>query len=99
MWGGSIKINNAVVYANGGGYEYYGGAGIGGGVSSIYGFWQTEFDISIADSEIHVSKGCPYASYIGAGGMRSEQTNYKIIPSAKVTNSHIYDESGNEITQ
>ena len=96
---GSIKINNAVVYANGGGYEYYGGAGIGGGVSSLYGFGQTEFDISIADSEIHVSKGCPYASYIGAGGMRSEQTNYKIIPSAKVTNSHIYDESGNEITQ
>ena len=96
---GSIKINNAVVYANGGGYEYYGGAGIGGGVSSLYSFWQTEFDISIADSEIHVSKGCPYASYIGAGGMRSEQTNYKIIPSAKVTNSHIYDESGNEITQ
>ena len=96
---GSIKINNAVVYANGGGYEYYGGAGIGGGVSSMYGFWQTEFDISIADSEIHVSKGCPYASYIGAGGMRGEQTNYKIIPSAKVTNSHIYDESGNEITQ
>ena len=96
---GSIKINNAVVYANGGGYEYYGGAGISGGVSSLYGFGQTEFDISIADSEIHVSKGCPYASYIGAGGMRSEQTNYKIIPSAKVTNSHIYDESGNEITQ
>ena len=96
---GSIKINNAVVYANGGGYESYGGAGIGGGVSSLYGFWQTEFDISIADSEVYVSKGCPYASYIGAGGMRGEQTNYKIIPSANVTNSHIYDESGNEITQ
>ena len=96
---GTITISNAVVYANGGGYNDYGGAGIGGGVSSLYGFGQTEFDISIADSEIHVSKGCPYASYIGAGGMRSEQTNYKIIPSAKVTNSHIYDESGNEITQ
>ena len=96
---GTITISNAVVYANGGGYNDYGGAGIGGGVSSLYGFGQTEFDISIADSEIHVSKVCPYASYIGAGGMRSEQTNYKIIPSAKVTNSHIYDESGNEITQ
>ena len=96
---GSITISNAVVYANGGGSNDYGGAGIGGGVSSLFGFGQTEFDISIADSEIHVSKGCPYASYIGAGGMRSEQTNYKIIPSAKITNSHIYDESGNEMTQ
>ena len=94
---GSITISNAVVYANGSGYDYYGGAGIGGGVSSMFGFGQTEFDISIADSEIHVSKGCPYASYIGAGGMRGEQTNYKIIPSAKITNSHIYDESNNEI--
>ena len=96
---GTITISNAVVYANGGGSNDSGGAGIGGGVSSLYGFGQKEFDISIADSEIHVSKGCPYASYIGAGGMRSEQTNYKIIPSAKITNSHIYDESGNEITQ
>lgn len=96
---GSIKISNAVVYAHGGGYDDYVGAGIGGGVSSLFGFGQTEFDISIADSEIHVSRGCPYASYIGAGGMRIEQTNYKIIPSAKITNSIIYDESEMEITQ
>ena len=96
---GSIKISNAVVYARSGGYDAYGGAGIGGGVSDLSGIGQTEFDISIADSEIHVSRGCPYASYIGAGGMRSEQTNYKIIPSAKITNSIIYDESGIEIKQ
>ena len=96
---GTIAIRNAVVYANGGGYDAYGGAGIGGGVSSLSGIGQTEFDISIADSEIHVSKGCPYASYIGAGGMSIEQTNYKIISSAKITNSTIYDENGSEITQ
>ena len=96
---GSITISNAVVYANGGGSNDYGGAGIGGGINSLYGYGQTEFDIIIADSEVHVSKGCPYASYIGAGGMRNKPTNYKIIPSAKITNSHIYDESGNEITQ
>ena len=95
----SITISNAVVYANGGGNGDYGGAGIGGGVSEYSGFGQREFDISIVDSEIHVSRGCPYASYIGAGGMRFEQTNYKIIPSAKITNSTIYNESGAVITQ
>ena len=95
----SITISNAVVYANGGGNGDYGGAGIGGGVSEFSGFGQREFDISIVDSEIHVSRGCPYASYIGAGGTRFEQTNYKIIPSAKITNSTIYNESGAVITQ
>lgn len=95
---GSIKISNAVVYAHGGGTAHYGGAAIGGGTDG--GTGQTSFDITISDSEIHVSKGCPYASYIGSGGaINSMQMNYKIIPSAKITNSIIYDESGMEITQ
>ena len=96
---GSIKIDKSVVYVRAGGDRTYGGAGIGGGLSSLSNSGQTEFDISISDSEIYVSKDNPSASYIGAGGTSDKQSNYKIIPSAKIINSIIYDEKGMEITQ
>ncbi len=92
---GSITIRNAVIYAHADGNNYLGGAAIGGGAPS----GQTDFNITISASTIHVSKGSPYASYIGAGGQLVEPVTYKIISTAKITNSVIYDENGEVITQ
>lgn len=97
----SIEISNAVVYAKGGGDGInIGAAAIGGGVDTMSGDRQTSFDeIRITDSEIHATKRCPYASYIGAGGMLFNSAGYDIISTAVITNSIIYNESGAEITR
>lgn len=92
---GSITIRNAVIYAHADGTNECGGAAIGGGAPS----GQTDFNITISASTIHVSKRSPYASYIGAGDLHTESVTYKIIPTAKITNSVIYDENGEVITQ
>lgn len=98
---GSINISNAVVYATGTGNINYGAAAIGGGVNSMnMGNKQTEFNITISDSEVHATKGSSYASYIGmAGDRNTSPANYDIISTAQITNSTIYNESGTEITQ
>ena len=97
----SIEISNAVVYAKGGGDGInIGAAAIGGGVDTMSGDRQTSFDeIRITDSDIHATKRCPYASYIGAGGMLFNSAGYDIISTAVITNSIIYNESGAEITR
>ena len=80
-----------------------GAAAIGSGIDSNAGTTiQREFDITISNSTIYASKGCSYASYIGAGGAGGDLVNptgYTIISTAKITNSTIYNESGAEITQ
>lgn len=98
---GSINISNAVVYATGTGNINYGAAAIGGGVNNMnFGNKQTEFNITISDSEVHATKGSSYASYIGmAGDRNTSPANYDIISTAQITNSTIYNESGTEITQ
>lgn len=98
---GTITISNAVVYAKGGGDGMnIGAAAIGGGIDSNSGNRQTSFDeIRITDSEIHATRGCPYASYIGAGGINFTPAGYDIISTAVITNSVIYNESGTVITQ
>ena len=95
-----IEISNAVVYAQGGGNaNQLGAAAIGGGinVSSFEGM--KLLNIKISDSKIHATRGCPHASYIGAGGVDVAPAGYDIISTAAITDSHVYDESGNEITQ
>ena len=95
---GSITISNAVINANSGGLVNQSGASIGGGTYNAIG--QTSFDITISNSELHLSKDCSYASYIGQGGaMGAMESNYAIISTAKITNSTIHNESGTEITQ
>ena len=94
---GSIDINNAIVTAIGQGSYSMGAAAIGGGQDASHG--QTTFSITISDSEIHATKGSSYASYIGAGGHTVVPAGYNVIPTAKITNSTIYNESGTEITQ
>lgn len=98
---GSINISNAVVYATGTGNINYGAAAIGGGVNNMnFGNKQTEFNITISDSEVHATKDSSYASYIGmAGDRNTSPANYDIISTAQITNSTIYNESGTEITQ
>lgn len=98
---GSINISNAVVYATGTGNINYGAAAIGGGVNNMnFGNKQTEFNITISDSEVHATKGSSYASYIGmAGDRNTSPANYDIISTAQITNSTIYNKSGTEITQ
>lgn len=77
-----------------------GAAAIGSGTDDSGGTTiQREFDITISNSTIYASKGCSYASYIGAGGETVNPTGYTIISTAKITNSTIYNESGAEITQ
>ena len=98
---GSISISDAAIYAQG--YDdniNMGAAAIGGGVDGISLDIQTAFDITISNSTIHATRGCPHASYIGAGGMNVvKPAGYNIISTARITDSHVYDESGNEITQ
>lgn len=94
---GSIDINNAIVTAIGQGDDLIGAAAIGGGQDASHG--QTTFSITISDSEIHATKGTSYASYIGAGGHVLGPAGYNVIPTAKITNSTIYNESGAVITQ
>ena len=97
---GSISISNAIIYANGGGdNSTMGAAAIGGGIDYLNLSGQTEFDITISNSTIHATRGCSYASYIGAGGWHGGTAGYNIISTANITGSIIYDESGTEITQ
>lgn len=93
---GKININNAVVTAIARESIGSGAAAIGGGTGGI----QTpmDFDITISNSELHLLRGCSYASYIGAGGSELAPAGYDIISTAVITNSRIYDENGNEIT-
>lgn len=90
---GSITISNAIVYAEGAfeGWEYYSqsAAAIGGGIS-LEGDDQTEFDITISNSTIHVTQKCVHSSYIGAGGFFAGPVNYDIISTARITDSTIY---------
>ena len=96
---GSINISNSIINAIGSGSYLYGAAAIGGG-STGDSSGQTEFDITISNSEIHATKGSSHASYIGAGGdITSRPANYDIISTARITSSSIYNESGTEITQ
>ena len=92
---GKISINNAVVTAVARGGATLGAAAIGGGTGGI----QTpmDFDITISNSELHLSRGNSNASYIGAGGSEPGPAGYDIISTAVITNSRIYDENGNEI--
>ena len=100
---GKISISNAIIYAYAAGDgdgDNMGAAAIGSGIDSNAGTTiQREFDITISNSTIYASKGCSYASYIGAGGDLVNPTGYTIISTAKITNSTIYNESGAEITQ
>ena len=98
---GSISISDATIYAQGYGDNYnMGAAAIGGGVDGASSDIQTAFDITISNSTIHATRGCPHASYIGAGGYNGvKPAGYNIISTARITDSHVYDESGNEITQ
>ena len=98
---GKISISNAIIYAYAAGdYLNMGAAAIGSGTDDSGGTTiQREFDITISNSTIYASKGCSYASYIGAGGETVNPTGYTIISTAKITNSTIYNESGAEITQ
>ena len=98
---GSISISDATIYAQGYGDNYnMGAAAIGGGVDGASSDIQTAFDITISNSTIHATRGCPHASYIGAGGLNgAKPAGYNIISTARITDSHVYDESGNEITQ
>ena len=66
---GSISISDATIYAQGYGDNYnMGAAAIGGGVDGASSDIQTAFDITISNSTIHATRGCPHASYVGAGG-------------------------------
>lgn len=95
-----IEISNAVVYAQGGGNaNQQGAAAIGGGINVFSYEGMKLLNIKISDSKIHATRGCPHASYIGAGGVNVAPAGYDIISTAAITDSHIYDESGNEITQ
>ena len=89
---GSINISNAIVYAEGAfdGWEYYSqsAAAIGGGIAGEG--VQTEFDITISNSTIHVTQKCTHSSYIGAGGYFDSPVNYDIISTARITDSTIY---------
>ena len=98
---GSISISDATIYAQGGGDNYnMGAAAIGGGVDGSSSNIQTAFDITISNSTIHATRSCSQASYIGAGGLSVvKPAGYNIISTARITDSHVYDESGNEITQ
>ena len=98
---GKISISNAIIYAYAAGdYLNMGAAAIGSGTDDSGGTTiQREFDITISNSTIYASKGCSYASYIGAGGETVNPTGYTIISTAKITNSTIYNESGAVITQ
>ena len=97
---GSISITNAIVYADGGGDGIaMGAAAIGGGIGATSLSGQTEFDITISNSAIHVTRGCPYASYIGAGGHAQGAADYDIIPAARIINSVVYGENGAELAQ
>ena len=98
---GKISISNAIIYAYAAGdYLNMGAAAIGSGTDDSGGTTiQREFDITISNSTIYASKGCSYASYIGAGGETVNPTGYTIISTAKITNSTIYNESGTVITQ
>lgn len=96
---GSISISNAVIYAYGNGAKSFGGAAIGGGVSQISDSNQTAYNITISESELHLSRKSTFASYIGAGGSQTNPANYNIISTASITDSVIYDENGNELTQ
>ncbi len=88
---GSINISNAIVYAEGFAQDrgYYAAAAIGGGTT---GGWdeQTEFDITISNSTIHVTQKCAYSSYIGASGHYNRRVEYDIISTARITDSTIY---------
>ena len=88
---GKISINNAVVTAVARGGATLGAAAIGGGTGGI----QTpmDFDITISNSELHLSRGNSNASYIGAGGSEPGPAGYDIISTAVITNSRIYDEN------
>ena len=88
---GSIKISNAIVYAEGfaQGRGYYAAAAIGGGTTGGYDD-QKEFDITISNSTIHATQKCVYSSYIGAAGHYNLHANYDIIPTARITDSTIY---------
>ena len=100
---GKISISNAIIYAYAAGDgdgDNMGAAAIGSGIDSNAGTTiQREFDITISNSTIYASKGCSYASYIGAGGDLVNPTGYTIISTAKITNSTIYNESGAVIIQ
>ena len=98
---GYIEISNAVVYAQGGGSsnQLLGAAAIGGGINVASLEGMKSLNIKISDSKIHATRGCPYASYIGAGGINLTPAGYDIISTAVITNSVIYNESGTEITQ
>ena len=77
-----------------------GAAAIGGGVDGSSSNIQTAVDITISNSTIHATRGYSQASYIGAGGLNvTKPAGYNIISTARITDSHVYDESGNEITQ
>lgn len=88
---GSINISNAIVYAEGfaQGRGYYAAAAIGGG-TTCEDDEQTEFDITISNSTIHVTQKCAYSSYIGASGHYYNHVNYDIISTARITDSTIY---------
>lgn len=88
---GSINISNAIVYAEGfaQGRGYYAAAAIGGG-TTCEDDEQTEFDITISNSTIHVTQRIAYASYIGAAGHYCDRVNYDIISTARITDSTIY---------
>ena len=88
---GSINISNAIVYAEGfaQGRGYYAAAAIGGG-TTCEDDEQTEFDITISNSTIHVTQRIAYASYIGAAGHYYDRVNYDIISTARITDSTIY---------
>lgn len=88
---GSINISNAIVYAEGfaQGRGYYAAAAIGGG-TTCNDDEQTEFDITISNSTIHVTQKCAYSSYIGAAGYYGGSVNYDIISTARITDSTIY---------
>ena len=97
----SISISDATIYAQGSGDNYnMGAAAIGGGVDGSSSNIQTAFDITISNSTIHATRGYSQASNIGAGGLNvTKPAGYNIISTARITDSHVYDESGNEITQ
>lgn len=88
---GSINISNAIVYAEGfaQGRGYYAAAAIGGG-TTCNDDEQTEFDITISNSTIHVTQKCAYSSYIGASGHYNRRVEYDIISTARITDSTIY---------
>lgn len=96
---GSISISNAIIYAYGNGNSSIGAAAIGGGIDRTNLSGQTDFNITIFNSELHLSRGSSYASYIGAAGHRTGAANYNIISTASITGNTIYNESGTEITQ